>query len=305
MRRLAQSILLGLLVAGGVAGGGAVIASGASVQADPFDTARYLIKVKDSAGALTLIDSGQFDINLQTDEGYSLLHYAAEAGDLALVRAMLERGADPNLKNKLGMLPYQSAYSTLVKAELRKAMAAGKPAPAGQAAGQAAGLAAGLAAPGSSGMCEMARNAPASSSRSPALRPFLAARDAIWYNHPDELAGLIEDCVAVNSQDEYGWTLLHQAASRDRVALAKILLDRGASKTIRNKDGDTAGQLATSPEMKALLGGSTAATPKPTTARDTECQQKYRADAALCSDSTCKMGSMRKWQQCLKTGRYW
>ena len=45
--------------------------------------ARYNIKVKANAEAIALIDSGQFDVNMQTDEGYSLLHYAADAGNLA------------------------------------------------------------------------------------------------------------------------------------------------------------------------------------------------------------------------------
>lgn len=159
----------------------------------------------------------------------------------------------------------------------------------------------------SSDICQRARNDPASASRSPAMRPYLAARDAIWYNHPDELTGLIEACLNIDSQNEYGWTLLHYAVDRDRVALAKILLENRASKAIRNKDGQTASDLATSAEMKALLGRSESPVARPAlnSSRNTECQQKYRADAALCSDSTCRMRSMRKWQQCLKTGAYW
>lgn len=289
---------LAALAAAGMAGGGAALTAAPAMQSDPWDNARYNIGIKKSAEALALIDSGKFDINLQNDEGYTLLHFAAEAGDLELVKAMLARGADPTIKaNNPAITPYEMAYSTMVKAELRKAMAAGtKPVADGASGGPAAAA---------TGMCAIARDDPAASSRSPAMRPFLRAKDAIWYNHPDELTGLLEDCVKANQQDEYGWTLLHQAADRDRVALAKILLDHGASKTLRNKDGQTPGQLATSPEMKALLGGSSAPAGKPASGRDTECQQKYRADAALCSDTTCKMGAMRKWQQCLKTGNYW
>lgn len=282
-----------------------VALAGQAAAGDALDNARYYIGVKQSAKALELIDSGQFDINQQNEEGYTLLHFAAEAGDLELVKAMLARGADPSIKTrKLGLTPYEMAYSTLVKAELRKAMTAGaRPASGAPAA-------AGAAAPeaGGTGMCAMVRAEKVSDGRSPAMRPFLKARDAVWYNHPDELAGLLDDCVKVNQQDEYGWTLLHQAADRDRVALARLLLDRGASKTLRNKDGQTAAQLAKSPEMKALLGP---ATPLPAKAaagakgRDLECQQKHRADVALCSDETCRMRSYRKWQQCLKTGNYW
>jgi hypothetical protein len=307
MRKTFTGISVAALIALGLVAGASAAWPGSvpALQVDPWNNARYLIGVKSSAEALRIIDSGQFDINLENEEGYTLLHFAAEAGDLDLVKAMLARGADPHAKNNsVGYTPYQMAYSTLVKAELRKAMSAAQPTTRA-AGGAAPPKGAAKAAPAkSNGMCEMARNDPASSSRSPALRPFLAAKDAVWYNKPDELTGLLEDCVPVNQQDEYGWTLLHQAAQRDRVALAKILLNKGASKTLRNKDGQTPGQLATSPEMKALLGGSVATT-KPATSRDIECQQKYRADVALCSDSTCRMGSMRKWQQCLKTGNYW
>lgn len=307
MRKTFTMISIATLIALGLVAGASAAWTGSirTLQVDPWNNARYLIGVKSSAEALRIIDSGQFDINLENEEGYTLLHFAAEAGDLELVKAMLARGADPNAKNNsVGYTPYQMAYSTSVKAELRKAMG-GAQAPTREAGGAASPKGAAKAAPvKSNGMCEMVRNDPASSSRSPALRPFLAAKDAVWYNKPDELTGLLEDCVPVNQQDEYGWTLLHQAAQRDRVELAKILLNKGANKALRNKDGQSPGQLATSPEMKALLGGSVA-TAKPATSRDIECQQKYRADAALCSDSTCRMRSMRKWQQCLKTGNYW
>jgi len=158
----------------------------------------------------------------------------------------------------------------------------------------------------SSGMCATVRAEKVNDGRSPSLRPALKARDAVWYNNADDLIRLIEDCVKVNEPDQYGWTLLHHAADRDRVAIAKILLDHGAVKTIRNKDGKTATQLASSPEMKALLGTPLAS---PAAARsggrNLECRQKYEADAALSSDSTGKMRAMRRWQQCLKTGRYW
>lgn len=294
------------------------LASGAGAQADSFDSARSHLQARQNAEALAIIDSGAFEVNTQTSEGYTLLHYAAGAGNLEMVKALLARGADPTIKADMGYTPYQMAIGTMVQAEIRKAMKSranppaaappiGAPAatdpsftqPSAGVAGQAGGL------------CEMVRADPINDGRSPAERPFLKARDAIWYNHPDELAGLIEDCVAVDQQDAYGWTLLHHAAQRDRVALAKILIDHGAKRTLRNKDGETAAQLATSAEMKALLGPALAAA-KPASGqgdasatRKLECRQKYEADAALASDSTGRMSAMRRWQQCQNTGRYW
>jgi len=300
MRGMVSIAIAAAVALAGLAAGGAAAwsANSHAVPGDPWNDARYYIGIKNSAEALRLIDSGAFDINMQNDEGYTLLHFAAEAGDLELVRAMLMRGANPSIRSKsLALLPYDMAYSPLVKAELRKAATAPRQ-------GNVAAPAKASAPP--NGMCAKVRAERVNDGRSPAMRPFLKAKDAIWYNHPDELTGLIEDCVKVDQQDEYGWTLLHHAADRDRVALAKILLDHGASKALRNKDGQTAAQLAKSPEMKALLGPAGPARPAPaTSARDRQCQQKYRADVALCSDSTCRMRSMRKWEQCRKTGNYW
>ena len=280
--------------------------STAALAGDPFDDARWHIGAKQTEEALEIVDSGVFDVNMQTEEGYSLLHYAAEAGNLPMVRALLERGADPRLESNSGTSVYEMAIGTVVKAEIRKAVAALNGAAPAAAVTTPAAMAA-TAPAGSNGMCEQARTDPASSHRSPAMRPFLAAKDAVWYNHPDELAGLIDDCVEVTDTDEYGNTLLHVAADRDRVALAQILLQHGARSGPRNKDGQSASHLATSAEMKALLGNDASAA-APTNADDKrrlECRQKYDADAALASDTTGRMSAMRRWEKCLETGLYW
>lgn len=286
------------------------LSTGALAQVDPFNLARNQIQSHQNADALATIDSGKFGVNQQTSEGFSLLHYAAGAGNLELVKALLARGADPNLKAEDGFTPYRMAIGTMVQAELRKAMAAGaQGAPtAGPATADAPRTAttAATAAPVSNGMCAQVRAEKINDGRSPAQRPFLKAKDAVWYNHPDELVGLLDDCVGVNDVDQYGWTLLHHAADRDRLDVARILVERGASRSLRNKDGDTAANLATSPEMKALLGPASAAKVDGADAqRKLECRQKHDADAALASDSTGKMSANRRWEQCLKTGLYW
>lgn len=300
--RLGTAMLRSTLI-----GAAAILALGGAVQADPFDSARSHLQARQNAEALAIVDSGQFDVNMQTSEGYTLLHYAAGAGNLDMVRALLERGADPNLKADIGYTPYQMAIGSMVQAEIRRAMTARTNDAAGPRAAATTGLQSGQSQAvrgASNGMCAMAREE--NNGRSPADKPFLKAKDAVWYNHPDELAGLIEDCVAVDQQDAYGWTLLHHAADRDRVALAQILLEHGARGNIRNSDGQTAAQLATSAEMRRLLGPAPAnAAPPAASSRATECRQKYEADAALASDSTGRMSAMRRWQQCLETGRYW
>lgn len=293
------------------------LASNAIAQIDPFDAARNLLQSRQNAEALAIIDSGQFDMSAQTSEGFSLLHYAAGAGNLEMVKALIARGADPSLKSESGVTPYQMAIGTMVQTELRKAIKArtngdaAMPAPGFDKPVIAASV---LVQPTAavqstnSGLCAMVRGESINDGRSPAQRPFLKAKDAIWYNHPDELEGLIEDCVGVDQQDQYGWTLLHHAADRDRVALAKLLLVHGAGRNIRNQDGQVAAQLATSLEMRQLLGPARPApggAPAQAGTRKLECRQKYEADVALASDSTSRMSAMRRWQECLSTGRYW
>ncbi|HEX8300468.1 ankyrin repeat domain-containing protein [Sphingomonas sp.] len=273
-------------------------AGGAALQADPFDTARYDIGIKKNAEALAIVDSRQFDINFQSEEGYSLLHYAADAGNLEMVKALLARGANPALKSTRGSTPYDMATTTLVKAELTKAMRSGSASPTPAAAAPKP-----AASTGGNGICAAVRAEKINDGRQPSVRPLLRARDDLWYNHPDELALLLEDCVGVNDKDPSGSTLLHIAADRDRLEAAKVLLAHGASKGMRDSSGKLPADYATSPEMKALLGPAGKA--PAVTGRKIECQQKYRADAALCSDATCKMSANRRWQQCLSTGRYW
>ena len=293
----------------------ALCLSSAAIAGDPFDDARYYIGIKQNEQALELIDSKQFDVNMQTEEGFSLLHYAANADNLDMVKALLARGADPDLKANDGFTPYTMAYSTMVKAEIRKASAAKAAdgvaaapqpaiAPGPQVADAIPTAKGGTGTP--NGMCDQARNDPASRSRSLAMRPFLAAKDAVWYNHPDELAGLLEDCVGADDVDDYGWTLLHHAADRDRIELARILLEHGATVGPLNKDRQTAAHLATSAEMKALLGSPPpVAAPTGDEKRKLECRQKYEADAALASDFAGKAAANRRWQKCLDTGLYW
>lgn len=287
----------------------AMAAPVALAEADPFDTARYDIGIKQNAAALALVDSGQFEINQQTGEGYTLLHYAADAGNLEMVKALLARGADPTLKSNRGSTAFDMASATMVKAALAQAARnwTGPVASGGATTPPAPGS----VRAGGNGMCAAIRAEQVNDGRSPALRPVMRARDAIWYNKPDELTLLLEDCVGANARDNGGWTLLMSAASRDRVDAARILLAHGANCALGDESGETPASLATSEEMKAVLaacpnGGKSRVTRAKTGKGDKkECQAKYLADAALCSDLSCKLRAQRKWQQCLDTGRYW
>ncbi|HRD28104.1 MAG TPA: ankyrin repeat domain-containing protein [Caulobacter sp.] len=99
----------------------ALASAGVAVAGDPFEDARYFMGVKDNAAAIRLIDSGQFDINMQTPEGYTLLHYAADNGNLEMVRELIRRGADVNIRSASDSTPYDMAVGTMVQAEIARA----------------------------------------------------------------------------------------------------------------------------------------------------------------------------------------
>src|SRR5690606_24054509 len=176
----------------------ALLLGGAAHAGDPFDDARYAIGIKDNATALRLIDSGQFDVNMQNAEGYTLLSFAAGDGNLAMVQALLDRGADPGVRNSLGMTAQDRAVGTMVAARLKQAMEARQ---------------AGVAAPA----------APAGNGDFDVIRHAIGTR-----NNAQAIAELDEG-IAIDMQHGEGYTLLRFAARAGNLGRVEELLTRGAN----------------------------------------------------------------------------
>lgn len=97
-------------------------AGAAAFAGDPFEDATVAVRWKQNEEALALIESRQFDINRQNDEGYTLLHLAADQNNLEIARELLKRGANPNIRSRTGSTVADMAYSgSTLLAEVLKA----------------------------------------------------------------------------------------------------------------------------------------------------------------------------------------
>ena len=173
-------------------------------------------------------------------------------------------------------------------------------------------------------------------------RQYLDAYHALEVKDDEAVLVVLNKDFPVNYQDADGYTLLHIAASNNRLDMVKELLKRGADPAAKSRMGFTPVDSGiTIPKIVDLLveaGGprpagyksattrpaapapakkptaatapakkpAAAATPtKPASKYEKQCQEKWYADQALCSDSTCMMRAYRKWDTCLKTGSYY
>jgi ankyrin repeat protein len=272
--------------------------------ADGWDDLRAAIYYNQEAEVARLLDSGA-DINMRNAEGWTPLHIAAEQGMTRMVRYLLARGADANAVTEKGRTPYDVAagYSEvqgILKARMKPAAD-----PFAAVLGKAPAKPAATAP-----STERSRNG-LNDGRNASNRPRLEARDAVWYNNIGQLTAILDEGLDVNALDETGReTLLHAAAWRDRIEIAKLLLARGASKTIRDKDGKLAADYAQSPAMRALLGAGSKAAPAQSKAPakgDDHCKVMWREATALCSigNSSCNTNAHIKYQACLKKGTWY
>lgn len=87
----------------------AIIAASAGGGAGDFDKIRHAIGIKDNETAIAEINRG-IDINMQTAEGYTLLHIAASQNNLVIVEKLLRLGALPNIRAQSGATAADLGY---------------------------------------------------------------------------------------------------------------------------------------------------------------------------------------------------
>jgi ankyrin repeat protein len=154
-----------------------------------------------------LLEKGE-NPNAKNKTGRTPLHVAAYMGHVEVVRLLLEHGADPNAKDKDGHTPLHDAtsggYVDVVKLLLKHG-----------------------ASP----------NAQNKDGETP-------LHDAAYRGHVDVVRLLLERGADPNAKDKDGWTPLHWAASEGYVGIVKLLLEHGADPTVKNKNGATPLDLA-------------------------------------------------------------
>ncbi|HEX8433665.1 ankyrin repeat domain-containing protein [Archangium sp.] len=283
-------------------------------RADDWSEIRAAVYYTDDAKLAQLLDSG-VDINIQDSDGWTPLHVAAEQGLLRTVNYLLARGANPNIKTTRGRTAYDvaSGYAQ-VQAALKAKMAPPQD-PFAPYLNQGARPGVNktqppVAQPAPASPGTPSRNGP-NDGRSPQMRPRLEARDAVWYNNADQLAALLDEGLDVNMPEgSTRETLLHAAAWRDRVEIARLLLARGANTSLKDKDGKRPIDYAQSPEMRALLGGGTTREPPPTPApsgKEAHCKNMWHEATALCGigNSMCNTSAHVRYQKCMQTGTWY
>lgn len=272
--------------------------------ADGWLDLRGAIYWNQEAEVARLLDAGA-DINMRNGEGWTPLHVAAEQGMVRMVKYLLARGADPNAKTNAGRTPYDVASGYAEVQSILKAQMKPAEDPFEAYLGKAPAAKKTLSA--TSG--ERSRNGP-NDGRNASNRARLEARDAVWYNNKAELEAILDEGLDVNALDETSReTLLHAAAWRDRLDIARMLIARGAKKTIRDKDGKLAADYAQSPAMKALLGPGSKAAPqsKAPAKGDSHCKTMWNEATALCGlgNTSCNTSAHIRYQACLKKGTWY
>jgi ankyrin len=246
-----------------------LLAAGANVNDSSASGTSALVVAAHSAQralALLLLDKGA-NPNA-ADGGYTALHAAVLRGDLELVRALMARGADPNIEMTkgtpvryisqdfalnvafLGATPYWLA-TKFAETEMMRVLAAGGADSRRTIKDGTTPLIAALT--GSGGNNTVGTT---SDRRERVLTPTeLSAREE---GEDDRLTQeafnlAIELGSDVNAANQAGDTPLHLASVRGYTAAVRVLLDRGAAVNIANKSGDTPLHNAASRAYPAII----------------------------------------------------
>jgi hypothetical protein len=163
---------------------------------------RWAVAEENEALVRLLLDRGA-DVNAKDNDGWTLLRWAAVEENEALVRLLLDRGADVNAKDKYGWTVLRWAAAEENEALVRLLLNRGADV-----------------------------NAKDNDGRT-------ALRRAVDEGHEAMVRLLLDRGADVDAKDNDGETVLRRAAVRGHEAVMQLLLDRGADVNAKNNDGET------------------------------------------------------------------
>ena len=180
------------------------------------------------------------DINQQDDLGQTLLHYAVIENDIEMVKLLLDKDVDPTIKNKFGKSPMELTAPFVYTDKGKKIQA----------------------------MLQEYED----------MAIFNKITNAIAEGDVEAAKKELPKLKNINIVDEDGQTLLHYANSIGNQDIAKLLMEKGADPTIKNKLGLTADKLAQGAEM-LKLAKSYIETYKPPPVSEPEFENKFLRNA--------------------------
>jgi len=221
----------------------------------------YACREAYSEMVLYLLDKGA-DVNARDVNGVTPLHWAAMVGDAALVKLLLDREAEPSPRNAEGNTPLNLAAIGAFREITDLLLDRG--AELDTAGGKGVILLQMAAGDGSAKLFRAVMNQEG--------QKLFTSEEANYWTMQDAVCGgsvqivdalLAKEVPLFKQKDIYGWTLIHYAASKGRMAMIQHLADKGIDINARTNAGETAFNLAqaagdqSTQEVIIRLGGRT------------------------------------------------
>jgi ankyrin repeat protein len=194
------------------------------------------------------------DIN-HTYRGSTALQMATQCNDLAVVRYLLDKGADVNIRSESGDGPLHEASRNLSLTFVNLLLEKGAEVNAQDKSGNTA-------------LMEALSTGYVKDAYAPVIKRLLekgadvnirnkrdvgALEKAVWGHEPVIVQMLLEKGAEVNAQDKSGNTALMEACERGKISIVELLLEKGADVNIRNKEGKTALMKASDRKTRRVL----------------------------------------------------
>lgn len=207
------------------------------------------------------VEEKGMNVNKETKDKETPLHLAITNADTRILPYLIERGAKLNAQDKYGVTPLMKAVNhfktDIVKLLLEKGALVAFEGIYGNTALHILLNTAYNNYTNPKGLeivkLLVENGADVNAKNKKELTPLM---EAVKVKNPAYAIYLVEKGANINDQESSeGKTPLIFAAMFDRVELIKFLLEKGADKTLRTKDGQTALDFATSEEARILLTG--------------------------------------------------